>query len=165
MHAALLTLHAPLASAYFGGFDYDVTHFIRGLNNGGLLNTLFWWVTFTGSITFMVLSRSHSTSPVSAKKRLSSRIVFIIANVSRRSESTPLHAHGRTIWACLQRLSRRFRAPTPRTPLPSRRRFLLITESSLLCCSLGPFLWDLAGLPRSPLLYRHHRGGDRRYRR
>jgi len=38
MHAALLTLHAPLASAYFGGFDYDVTHFMRGLNNGGFLN-------------------------------------------------------------------------------------------------------------------------------
>ncbi len=55
MHAALLTLHTPLASAYFGSFDYDVTHFIRGLNNGSLLNTLFWWVTFTGSITFMVL--------------------------------------------------------------------------------------------------------------
>jgi hypothetical protein len=42
MHAALLTLHTPLAPAYFGGFDYNATHFIGGLNDGGLLNTLFW---------------------------------------------------------------------------------------------------------------------------
>jgi hypothetical protein len=48
-------LHVPLTAAYPGGFDYDLTHFIRGLSPGGFLNTLFWWVTFTGSITFMAL--------------------------------------------------------------------------------------------------------------
>jgi len=78
MHAALLTLHLPLASAYFGGFDYDVTHFIRGLNNGGLLNTLFWWVTFTGSITFMVLITIALYVAGLRKEALVFAIIFIL---------------------------------------------------------------------------------------
>ncbi len=80
MHAALLTLHLPLASAYFGGFDYDVTHFIRGLNNGGLLNTLFWWVTFTGSFTFMVLITIALYLAGARKEALVFAVIFIITN-------------------------------------------------------------------------------------
>ncbi len=81
MHAALLTLHTPLASAYFGSFDYDVTHFIRGLNNGSLLNTLFWWVTFTGSITFMVMITIALYLAGLRKEALVFAFVFILANV------------------------------------------------------------------------------------
>ncbi len=97
MHAALLTLHTPLASAYFGSFDYDVTHFIRGLNNGSLLNTLFWWVTFTGSIIFMVLITIALYLAGLRKEALVFAFVFILANVVAFGLSTPLHDHGQTI--------------------------------------------------------------------
>jgi len=40
-------LHLPVASVYFGGLDYTVTHFIRELNDNPVLNTLFTWFTFT----------------------------------------------------------------------------------------------------------------------
>ena len=74
-------LHASVASAYLGGFDYDVTHFIRALNNGGLLDSLFWWVTFTGSLLFMVLINIALYLAGARKEALVVAIVLIITNV------------------------------------------------------------------------------------
>ncbi|HYC19495.1 MAG TPA: phosphatase PAP2 family protein [Candidatus Bathyarchaeia archaeon] len=48
-------LHLPAASVYWGGYDYTITHFIRGLNNNPVANTLFTWLTFTADTLFMVL--------------------------------------------------------------------------------------------------------------
>jgi undecaprenyl-diphosphatase len=77
----LAPIHSPIASAYLGGFDYNATHFIRGLNDGGFLNTLFWWVTFTGSITFMVLITIALYLAGARKEALVFALVFILANV------------------------------------------------------------------------------------
>jgi len=77
----LAPIHAPMASAYFGGFDYNATHFIRGLNDGGFLNTLFWWVTFSGSITFMVLITIALYLAGARKEALVFALVFLLANV------------------------------------------------------------------------------------
>jgi hypothetical protein len=44
-----------LASVYCGPLDYDITHVIQGLNRGGVLDNLFTYFTFTGSIVFMAL--------------------------------------------------------------------------------------------------------------
>ncbi len=73
-------VHSPIAAAYLGGFDYNATHFIRGLNDGGFLNSLFWWVTFTGSITFMVLITIALYLAGARKEALVLALVFIIAN-------------------------------------------------------------------------------------
>lgn len=48
-------LHLPVASAYFGGLDYTITHFIRALNDNPVLNTLFTLFTFTGNPLFTML--------------------------------------------------------------------------------------------------------------
>ena len=48
-------LHLPAASVYFGGLDYIVTHFIRGLNDNPVANTLFMLFTFTGNPLFTML--------------------------------------------------------------------------------------------------------------
>ena len=48
-------LHLPAASVYWGGYDYTITHFIRGLNNNPAANTVFTWVTLTADTLFMVL--------------------------------------------------------------------------------------------------------------
>jgi Membrane-associated phospholipid phosphatase len=77
----LAHIHSPIASAYLGGFDYNATHFIRGLNDGGFLNTLFWWVTFTGSLTFMVLITIALYLAGARKEALVFALVFILANV------------------------------------------------------------------------------------
>ena len=47
-------LHLP-ASVYLGGYDYTLTHFIRGLNDNPVANTFFTWFTFTAETIFMVL--------------------------------------------------------------------------------------------------------------
>jgi len=73
-------VHSPIAAAYLGGFDYNATHFIRGLNDGGFLNTLFWWVTFTGSIIFMVLITIALYLAGARKEALVFALVLIIAN-------------------------------------------------------------------------------------
>lgn len=48
-------LHLPVASVYFGGLDYTVTHFIRELNDNPVLNTFFTWFTFTANPLFTML--------------------------------------------------------------------------------------------------------------
>ncbi|MGZ7164429.1 MAG: hypothetical protein ACXVIK_09235, partial [Halobacteriota archaeon] len=48
-------LHLPAASVYFGGLDYTITHFIRGLNDNPALNTLFMLITFTANPLFTML--------------------------------------------------------------------------------------------------------------
>ncbi len=52
----ILVLHQPVASAYLGGYDYTLTHFIRGLNDNPLANALFTWFTFTADTLFMALT-------------------------------------------------------------------------------------------------------------
>jgi undecaprenyl-diphosphatase len=77
----LSLVHSPVAAAYLGGPDYNATHFIRALNDGGFLNTLFWWVTFTGSLTFMVVITIALYLAGARKEALVFALVFIIANV------------------------------------------------------------------------------------
>ena len=48
-------LHLPAASVYWGGYDYTITHFIRGLNDNPVANTVFTWFTLTADTFFMVL--------------------------------------------------------------------------------------------------------------
>ncbi|MGZ7172026.1 MAG: phosphatase PAP2 family protein [Halobacteriota archaeon] len=48
-------LHLPAASVYWGGYDYTITHFIRGLNENPVANTVFTWFTLTADTVFMVL--------------------------------------------------------------------------------------------------------------
>jgi undecaprenyl-diphosphatase len=85
MHLATMLLFLPLvdspvAAAYLGGFDYNATHFIRALNDGGLLNTLFLWVTLAGSLTFMLLITIALYLAGARKEALVFALVFIIAN-------------------------------------------------------------------------------------
>jgi undecaprenyl-diphosphatase len=85
MHLATMLLflslvYSPAAAAYLGSFDYNATHFIRALNDGGFLNTLFWWVTFTGSLTFMVVITIALYLAGARKEALVFALVFIIAN-------------------------------------------------------------------------------------
>ncbi len=85
MHLATMLLflplaHPPVAAAYLGGFDYNATHFIRALNDGGFFNSLFWWVTFTGSLAFMVLITIALYLAGARKEALVFALVFIIAN-------------------------------------------------------------------------------------
>ena len=136
----LAPIHSPIASAYLGGFDYNATHFIRGLNDGGLLNTLFWWVTFTGSITFMVLITIALYLAGARKEALVFALVFILANVVAFGLKYAIARPRPSDLGVPQKPSPRFQVLTPRTPLPSRRRFRLITESSVSCCSRGPCL-------------------------
>ncbi len=86
MHLATMLLflslvHPPVAATYLGGFDYNATHFIRALNDGGFLNTLFWWITFTGSLTFMVVTIITLYLAGARKEALVFAVVFITANV------------------------------------------------------------------------------------
>lgn len=48
-------LHLPVVSVYLGGYDYTLTHLIRGLNDNPALNTLFTWFTFTANLLFTML--------------------------------------------------------------------------------------------------------------
>jgi undecaprenyl-diphosphatase len=79
LHVSLL--HASVASPYLGSLDYDITHFIRALNNGGLLDSLFWWITFTGTIIFMALITVSLYLAGARKEALVVAIVLIITNV------------------------------------------------------------------------------------
>ena len=74
-------LQPSVASVYLGKFDYDVTHFVRALNGGGPLDTLFSWITFTGTITFMVLMIISLYLAGARKEALVFTIVMIITNV------------------------------------------------------------------------------------
>jgi undecaprenyl-diphosphatase len=74
-------LHTSVASPYLGSLDYDITHLIRALNSGGLLDTLFWWITFTGSIIFMALITVSLYLAGARKEALVVAIVLIITNV------------------------------------------------------------------------------------
>jgi undecaprenyl-diphosphatase len=49
-------LHLPAASVYLGGYDYTITHFIRGLDDNPVLNTLFSWITFAADSLFMIFT-------------------------------------------------------------------------------------------------------------
>jgi hypothetical protein len=55
MLLSLSIAHPSAAAAYFSSFDYNPTHFIRALTDGSFLNSLLLWVTFTGSLIFMLL--------------------------------------------------------------------------------------------------------------
>jgi undecaprenyl-diphosphatase len=76
LHESLL--RASVASAYLGRFDYDVTHFIRALNSGGPVDSLFSWITFTGTIIFMVLISTSLYLAGARKEALVFTIVLII---------------------------------------------------------------------------------------
>ena len=81
MHVELLSPHIPIASAYLDPVDYDVTHFISGLNHGGFLNTFFTWFTFTADTIFMVLIIAALYVDGYRKEALVFAIVFLVTNV------------------------------------------------------------------------------------
>ncbi|MGZ4920232.1 MAG: phosphatase PAP2 family protein [Halobacteriota archaeon] len=54
MLLAALLLHLHIASVYLGGYEYTLTHFIRGLNDNPFANAFFMWFTFTAETVFMV---------------------------------------------------------------------------------------------------------------
>ena len=70
-----------LASVYYGSFDYNITHFIRDLNYGGVLDNLFTYVTFTGSTVFMVLIIALLYIGGARKEALVFAVVFVVTNV------------------------------------------------------------------------------------
>ena len=44
------------AAVYFGPLDFYFTHLARSLNDAGVFNNLFWYITWTGSASFMVIT-------------------------------------------------------------------------------------------------------------
>lgn len=76
-----MSILLTIASIYFTHFDYDLTHYLRNLNNGGLLNTLFTYVTLTGDITFMVFIIIALFVGGARKEALVFAIVFIVVNL------------------------------------------------------------------------------------
>ena len=46
----------PMAAVYLGPLDFYFTHLARSLNDAGVFNNLFWYITWTGSATFMVIT-------------------------------------------------------------------------------------------------------------
>lgn len=46
----------PAAAVYLGPLDFYFTHLARSLNDAGVFNNLFWYITWTGSATFMVIT-------------------------------------------------------------------------------------------------------------
>ncbi len=70
-----------IASIYFTHFDYDLTHYLRDLNNGGLLNTMFTYVTLTGDLIFMVFIIIALVVGGARKEALVFAIVFIVVNL------------------------------------------------------------------------------------
>jgi len=46
----------PVAAVYFGPLDFYFTHLARSLNDAGVFNNLFWYITWTGSASFMVIT-------------------------------------------------------------------------------------------------------------
>lgn len=79
LSALLLHLHA--ASVYLGGYDYTLTHFIRGLNDSPVLNTFFTWFTFTADTLFMVFIIAALYLSGYRKEALIFAIVFLATNV------------------------------------------------------------------------------------
>jgi membrane-associated phospholipid phosphatase len=75
-----MSILLTIASIYFTHFDDDLTHHLRDLNNGGLLDTLFTYVTLTGDATFMVFIIALFVGGA-RKEALVFAIVFIVVNI------------------------------------------------------------------------------------
>jgi len=74
-------LHLPAASVYIGGYDYTITHFIRGLNDNAVANTLFTWFTFTADMLFVILIIAALYLGGYRKEALVFAVVFLITSV------------------------------------------------------------------------------------
>lgn len=66
---------------YYGSLDYTITHLIRDLNHGGVLDTLFTYITFTGSTVFMPLIIILLFIGGARKEALVFVAVFVVTNV------------------------------------------------------------------------------------
>lgn len=77
--ALLLHLHA--ASVYLGGYDYTLTHFIRGLNDNPVLNAFFTWFTFTADTLFIVFIIAALYLSGYRKEALVFAVVLLVTNV------------------------------------------------------------------------------------
>ncbi|MGA9079835.1 MAG: phosphatase PAP2 family protein [Halobacteriota archaeon] len=77
--AVLLHVHA--GSVYLGGYDYTLTHFIRGLNENPVLNTFFTWFTFTAETLFMVFIIAALYLSGYRKEALVFAVVLLVTNV------------------------------------------------------------------------------------
>jgi undecaprenyl-diphosphatase len=71
----------PVAAIYFGPVDFYFTHLVRGLNDGAILNNLFWFITYTGSATFMVLTIAALYLSGARKEALVFAVVFCVGSI------------------------------------------------------------------------------------
>jgi undecaprenyl-diphosphatase len=71
----------PLAAIYLGPVDFYFTHLARGLNDGCIFNNLFWFITYTGSATFMILTIAALYLSGARKEALVFAVVFCIGSI------------------------------------------------------------------------------------
>ena len=71
----------PVAAIYFGPVDFYFTHLARGLNDGCIFNNLFWFITYTGSATFMILTIAALYLSGARKEALVFAVVFCIGSI------------------------------------------------------------------------------------
>lgn len=76
-----MNIPLTLASVYYGQLDYNITHFIRDINHGGVFDKLFTYITFTGTTIFMVLIIVLLLIGGARKEALVFSIVFVVTNV------------------------------------------------------------------------------------
>ncbi len=74
-------LHLPAASVYLGGYDYTITHFIRGVNDNPVANAVFTWFTFTAETVFIVLLVAALYLGGYRKEALVLAVVLLVTNV------------------------------------------------------------------------------------
>ncbi len=74
-------LHVPAASVYLGGYDYTLTHFIRGLNENPVANAFLTWFTFTAETVFMVFLVAALYLGGYRKEALVVAVVLLVTNV------------------------------------------------------------------------------------
>ncbi|MGZ4912742.1 MAG: phosphatase PAP2 family protein [Halobacteriota archaeon] len=74
-------LHLPAASVYLGAYDYTLTHFIRGLDDNPVANTLLTWFTFTADMPFMILIIAALYLGGYRKEAFVVAVVFFTTNV------------------------------------------------------------------------------------
>jgi undecaprenyl-diphosphatase len=81
MLLAALMLHLHVASVYLGGYDYTLTHFMRGLNDNATLGILFTWFIVTADTLFMVIIIVALYLGGHRKEALVFAVVFVVTNI------------------------------------------------------------------------------------
>ena len=74
-------LHLPAASLYLGGYDFTLTHLLRGLDDNPIANTIFTWFTFTADMLFMMFIIAALYFAGYRKEAFIFAVVFFITNI------------------------------------------------------------------------------------